>query len=525
MNATSNKRRLVLILALGLFVSLSLFPGPIDAEESDVAAFVTRFYQQCLGREPDAAGLSYWADSLNTGAGSGADLAWAFIFSDEFQSRNTSDSEYVFTLYRAFFNREPDSGGYTNWMALLAEGADRALVLDGFTCAQEFTGLCENYGISATSFGDDEITVEGFVTRFYRQCLGREPDAGGLSNWVDRLNTGAGTGADLARAFIFSAEFQSRDISDEEYVTILYRAFFNREPDSGGYNNWLGLLAGGADRAWVLGGFTCAQEFEALCETYGIAPNSSAFSAFFPITLDGANTLNWTYRINQGAALSADFEGVSLTLQFSTLNLSVNREDMVRRGSFSGSVSGSAGGSFGVEFTENILPSDTLAIFNGQTLNMDMSLSAYGETVDIEQFTETSVNTAVEWFLSRSDFDQLATGYGQTVSAGGNISGYLKLSADGYHETTPFSEHVSSMETWKVVEKLNSYTVNKVSYNDVVVVNRQTVMPMATYSGDPEPVTITYWVARGIGMIKGIGQFNILGQPLEIELIGTNLSQ
>lgn len=38
-------------------------------------------------------------------------------------------------------------------------------------------------------------------------------------------------------------------------------------------------------------------------------------------------------------------------------------------------------------------------------------------------------------------------------------------------------------------------------------------------------MTIKYWVAEGIGMIKGIGQYQLLGQPLSIDLVSTNLSQ
>jgi hypothetical protein len=37
-------------------------------------------------------------------------------------------------------------------------------------------------------------------------------------------------------------------------------------------------------------------------------------------------------------------------------------------------------------------------------------------------------------------------------------------------------------------------------------------------------VEIRYWVARGIGMLKSIGHFSFLGEPLTLELTGTNLT-
>jgi len=79
-------------------------------------------------------------------------------------------------------------------------------------------------------------------------------------------------GANVANGFIFSPEFVSRNTSNEEFVTILYRAFFNREPDPGGYAGWVNYLYSGASREDVLNGFIYSVEFENLCSNYGITP-------------------------------------------------------------------------------------------------------------------------------------------------------------------------------------------------------------------------------------------------------------
>ena len=120
-------------------------------ETSDLNAFVTRFYQQCLDREPDTAGLNSWVDSLLDGSLSGSDLANGFIFSPEFVTRNTSNGRFVIILYRAFFGREPDTGGYTVWVDALDNGDSRQSVLDGFLYSQEFADLCTSYGIAPYS--------------------------------------------------------------------------------------------------------------------------------------------------------------------------------------------------------------------------------------------------------------------------------------------------------------------------------------------------------------------------------------
>lgn len=124
--------------------------------------------------------------------------------------------------------------------------------------------------------GGSEEQVKAFVTRFYQQCLGRQPDSGGLNEWVGRLLNGSKTGADVAEGFVFSKEFEGSNHSDEDFVTILYKAFFNREPDSNGYNAWLSRMAGGMSRESVLDGFLKSKEFAQLCSNYGITPYEGA---------------------------------------------------------------------------------------------------------------------------------------------------------------------------------------------------------------------------------------------------------
>ena len=116
------------------------------------------------------------------------------------------------------------------------------------------------------------VGVVAFVARFYRQCLAREPEPEGLDNWVASLSNGSRCGGDVANGFIFSQEFIDRNTSNEEFVTILYRAFLEREPDTAGYNGWVNYLYSGASRQEVLNGFVFSQEFENISTSYGIAP-------------------------------------------------------------------------------------------------------------------------------------------------------------------------------------------------------------------------------------------------------------
>ena len=116
--------------------------------------------------------------------------------------------------------------------------------------------------------------VTGFVCRLYAKALGREADMKGLEDWVSQLQTKKSTGAGVAYGFFFSPEFIKKNVSDGDYITLLYRVFFDREPDAAGKLNWLRALENGASRKYVFAGFSNSQEWKSLCESYSILPGS-----------------------------------------------------------------------------------------------------------------------------------------------------------------------------------------------------------------------------------------------------------
>ena len=56
------------IRAIGFFIFLILCSSDAYGSRADVEAFVTRFYQECLDRDPDSAGLNNWVNSLLNGS-------------------------------------------------------------------------------------------------------------------------------------------------------------------------------------------------------------------------------------------------------------------------------------------------------------------------------------------------------------------------------------------------------------------------------------------------------------------------
>lgn len=239
------------------------------------ADFVARFYQLCLLREPGDSELNYWINQLDSGQKTGADLASGFIFSDEFIARDIEDDEYIDILYHTMLARNPDTSGEAYWLDRLAEGKSRLQVLAGFVGSNEFTQLCDDYGITPGSIDLNELDesradITAFVTRFFQLCLERDPDEAGLAYWVEQLVDGHKTGADIADGFFFSREFQARNLTDTEFLEILYAACLGRQPDHGGLEYWLDKMSSGISRLEVVAGFVKSQEFISLCEVYGI---------------------------------------------------------------------------------------------------------------------------------------------------------------------------------------------------------------------------------------------------------------
>lgn len=121
----------------------------------------------------------------------------------------------------------------------------------------------------------DVELVGGFIDRLYNVVLQRESDPTGREHWINQLASGS-TGADIARGFFFSQEFLGRQLSNEEYLEILYNTFFDRASDPAGRAYWLGRMNSGMPRSEVYSGFVNSVEWSNLCVRFGIASGGTA---------------------------------------------------------------------------------------------------------------------------------------------------------------------------------------------------------------------------------------------------------
>ncbi len=110
--------------------------------------------------------------------------------------------------------------------------------------------------------------IKAFLTRLYRLCLDREPDSGGLQNWYNQLNAGVMTAADVVQRFFLSKEMNNRKLSNEDWVERCYLVMLDRNSDESGKAHWLTRLENGVTYMHILYGFVGSQEFMGICSSY-----------------------------------------------------------------------------------------------------------------------------------------------------------------------------------------------------------------------------------------------------------------
>jgi N-acetylmuramoyl-L-alanine amidase CwlD len=124
-------------------------------------------------------------------------------------------------------------------------------------------------------------SAQSFVRRVYQRSLNMEPDQTTIDNWANKLAAGTTSHADVVRNIIVSKQFNDRNLTDKQYLTVLYQAVLDRDPDANGAAYWLSQLKV-QDRKTVLDYFLKSDEFTGLVNQY------SQYGYSYTETIDGA---------------------------------------------------------------------------------------------------------------------------------------------------------------------------------------------------------------------------------------------
>ncbi len=262
--------------------------------------------------------------------------------------------------------------------------------------------------------------------------------------------------------------------------------------------------------------------------TYAPAKSASFDPVLAKATADATRNvpLHWVYTVNNGAPVTTTVEGISISLGADSIEISIDPADMKRRvvshgGKVSGSSDGvSVSGDWSFNLTESLVQG-TGTLVTAQDIDVQLNLSGGGESGTGRLVASTSgLTPPCEWFIDRPDLDTLAIGTVLNSRCSGNFSYEFTMTGE---DPLRGSGAAAMDERWTVTDKLSSMTVQGKSYSNIVKLSRATKVP--DFSGGLVPVTMTYWVAKGVGMVRGIGQFRLLdNSQVTYELVDTNLT-
>lgn len=216
---------------------------------------VGRLYEAFFLRPADAGGQAFWNAERADGR-SLVSIAEQFAQSPEFVDRygSLTDEEFVDLIYQNVQGRPGEEGGRSFWIAQLALGVSRGEVMVGFSESAEFV---DNTGTSSPT---DPVAAS--VWRLYRAYYLRDADQGGFDFWYQEV-LGARSLASVSDAFSQAPEFDDLygELSDDEFVEQIYQNVLQRSPDAAGLAFWRAQMAAGSSRGQVMLSFSDSPEF------------------------------------------------------------------------------------------------------------------------------------------------------------------------------------------------------------------------------------------------------------------------
>lgn len=176
-------------------------PGQAMPPFNSRNALVDQMYRDFIGRKATSAELSYWAAT-----GWNAEQITNWFIDNDADKRGP-----LVRLYKAYYKRWPDAGGYDYWIRKMKNGTSLTSVSNSFASANEFK----------TKYGS--VSNEQFVLLVYNNVLNRTPDQGGYNYWVKKLNNKSITRGGVMLQFSESSEFKRKYGLDCELVGVTLR--------------------------------------------------------------------------------------------------------------------------------------------------------------------------------------------------------------------------------------------------------------------------------------------------------------
>ncbi|HWB07800.1 MAG TPA: GDSL-type esterase/lipase family protein [Pirellulales bacterium] len=159
---------------------------PLAADPATAnAAFVGAVYQDVLGRQPDAAGLTWGTAQVDSGQP-------RFQFIEQVADSQEADADFIDAVYRVYLGRNADETGLKYWVHEMAAGVSNQEIEALILASQEF------YSRAGGSHLD-------WIQAAYRSVLGRGAEAQAVT-WAESQLQSAGGFDRIALTLAMSTE-------------------------------------------------------------------------------------------------------------------------------------------------------------------------------------------------------------------------------------------------------------------------------------------------------------------------------
>jgi len=187
-------------------------------------------------------------------------------------------------------------GNVTNYTLTLTQGQIYYIAVTAYDTSNNESGYSNEVHSGLISKNPLNDTTE-FVKQQYRDFPNREADTGGLQYWVNIIDSGAMTRAQVIESFFWSEEFGARIAP----IVRLYFSYFLRIPDSVGLMYWINVYNIGWSLGAISDSFAGSEEFQ---QTYGALSNEAFVNLVYQNILgrapDPGGYAFWAGEMNSG---------------------------------------------------------------------------------------------------------------------------------------------------------------------------------------------------------------------------------
>jgi hypothetical protein len=252
-----------------VFKDFSITIEPVGA----VSGLIYHYYMSLLDHAPDMVGFTYWQSEIARIQSLGIDvkegfiaLARVFVATPEYLAKGTSDAAYITDLYETFFNRTPSGPEVTYWTDLMTAGMSRDIALNWFVYSPECTAYMTSVLGSSITRPENNL-----VNDFYRGFFNRLPDTTGFNVQLAVMRAAQASDAAAVRSttlaialnFVGGPEYALRARTNTQFIEDCYNGILRRGALPAEIQGWVNLLTAGATRTEVLTGFVNSPEFQA----------------------------------------------------------------------------------------------------------------------------------------------------------------------------------------------------------------------------------------------------------------------